>query len=166
MTRVFTVAALAALTLAACSKKPDDAAAPAPEAAAPAPAPAASATVMKPTPGKWRMSSAMEGMPAGMPALPATEVCYKAEDLADDAWATGGKKPANCSEMTNRVEGGAVVVHAVCSEQGITTTMDIRAAGDFSRRYTVDTTMKMSPAAPGAMNPMKITVTAERVGDC
>lgn len=166
MTRTIAVAALAALTLAACSKKADDAA-PASGADAPAASAPVSAATPKPTPGKWRLTSTMEGMPAGMPSLPPTEICLKAEDLTDDgAWATGGKKPANCSQMTQAVTGGAVTVHAVCSEQGITTTMDIRASGDFTRRYTTETTMSMSPAAPGAPNPMKITVVSERVGDC
>lgn len=165
MTRVIAVAALAALALAACSKKADEPAAAAPAASAPAPAAAVGAP--KPTPGKWRMSTKMDGMPAGMPAMPATEVCLKAEDLADDgAWATGGKKPANCSEMTNTVVGGVVTVHAVCTEQGVTTTMDIRASGDFAKRYTTETTMKFSPAPPGAQDTMKVTVVAERVGDC
>lgn len=151
------------LSLAACSKKADETApASAPEAAAPAATPA-SGSAMKPTPGKWRLTSKVDGMPAGMPALPATEICLTAEDLADDSWATGGKKPANCSELTQRVEGGAVLVHAVCSEQGITTTMDIRAQGDFTRRYTTETTMSISPGGSG---PMRMSVLAERVGDC
>ncbi len=156
-------AAALALALGACSKKADDAA-PAAEAPATAPAASAGASAMKPTPGKWKMTTAMDGLPAG--AMPAIEVCLTADDLKDDAWATGPRRQDNCSKMETRVVGGVVTTHAVCASEGITTTMDVRATGDFSKRYTVETVMKMEPAAPGAPNPMKMSVVAERVGDC
>lgn len=156
-----------ALTLGGCSK-PADKAAPAADAAGAAPAPASASAsagaAMKPTPGKWKMSTAMEGLPAG--AMPAIEVCLTADDLKGDAWATGARRQDNCSQMETKVVGGAVTTHAVCASEGITTTMDITASGDFSKRYTVETVMKMEPAAPGAPNPMKMSVVAERVGDC
>lgn len=152
------------LALGACSKKAEDKA-PAAEAPAAAPATSTSAgAAMKPTPGKWKMITTMEGLPAG--AMPAIEVCLKAEDLDGDAWATGGKRPDNCSKMESKVVGGRVTTHAVCASEGITTTMDVSASGDFSRRYTVETVMKMEPSAPGAPNPMKMRVVAERLGDC
>lgn len=149
------------LALGACSKTAEDSA-PAAEASASA---SAGASAMKPTPGRWKMTTTMEGLPAG--AMPAIEVCLTADDLKDDAWATGaGKRPDNCSKMETKVAGGRVTTHAVCASQGITTTMDMTASGDFSRRYTVETVMKMDPAAPGAPNPMKMSVIAERLGDC
>lgn len=158
-------AAVLALALGACSKKAEDKA---PAAEAPATAPTASApagaAAMKPSPGKWKMSTKMEGVPAG--AMPAIEVCLTADDLKDGAWATGAKRPDNCSEMKTKASGGRVTTHAVCASEGITTTMDITASGDFSKRYTVETEMRMSPAAPGAPNPMKMRVVAERIGDC
>lgn len=150
------------LALGACSKTAEDST---PAAETPATAPAASAgAAMKPTPGKWKMTTTMDGMPAG--AMPAVEVCLTAEDVKDDAWATGARRPDNCSQMETKVVGGRVTTHAVCASEGITTTMDMTASGDFSRRYTVETVMKMEPAAPGAPNPMRMTVVAERVGDC
>ncbi|MDP2259423.1 MAG: DUF3617 family protein [Caulobacter sp.] len=151
------------LALGACSKKTEDAA---PTAETPAAAPAVSAgVVMKPTPGRWKMTTTMAGLPAG--AMPAIEVCLTADDLKDDTWATGARKrPDNCSQMETKVSGGRVTTHAVCASEGITTTMDMTASGDFSRRYTVETEMRMSPAAPGAPNPMKMSVVAERLGDC
>ncbi len=152
------------LALGACSKKTEDKA-PAAEASASASASAsAGSAAMKPTPGKWKMSTTMDGVPAG--AMPAVEVCLTADDLKDDAWATGARRPDNCSEMKTKVSGGRVTTHAVCASEGVTTTMDMTASGDFSRRYTVETEMRMSPAAPGAPNPMKMRVVAERVGDC
>lgn len=151
------------LALGACSKKAEDKA-PAAEAPATAPAASAGSAAMKPTPGKWKMSTTMDGVPAG--AMPAVEVCLTADDLKDDAWATGARRPDNCSQMDTKVSGGRVTTHAVCASEGVTTTMDMTASGDFSRRYTVETEMRMSPAAPGAPNPMKMRVVAERVGDC
>jgi len=153
------------LALGACSKKTEDSA---PTAETPATAPTASASAgaaMKPTPGRWKMTTTMDGLPAG--AMPAIEVCLTADDLKDDAWATGaGKRPDNCSKMETKVAGGRVTTHAVCASEGVTTTMDMTASGDFGKRYTVETVMKMDPAAPGAPNPMKMSVVAERLGDC
>jgi hypothetical protein len=129
-TLLATGCAALALTLGACSKPADKAE---PAAGTPAATSASAGEAMKPTPGQWKMTTDMEGMPAG--AMPAVEVCLTADDLKGDA-------------------------------NGITTTMDIKATGDFSKRYTVETVMKMEPAAPGAPNPMKMSVVAERVGDC
>lgn len=156
-------AAVLALALGACSKKTEDTA-PAAEASASASASASAGAAMKPTPGKWKMTTTMDGMPAG--AMPAVEACLTADDLKDDAWATGARRQDNCSQMETKVSGGRVTTHAVCASEGITTTMDMTASGDFSKRYTVETEMRMSPAAPGAPNPMKMRVVAERVGDC
>lgn len=155
-------AAALALTLGACSQQVEDKA---PAAEAPASATATAAAAMKPAPGRWKMTTTMDGLPAG--AMPAIEICLTADDLKDDAWATGaGKRPDNCSKMETKVAGGRVTTHAVCASEGVTTTMDMTASGDFSRRYTVETEMRMSPAAPGAPNPMKMSVIAERLGDC
>ncbi len=153
-----------ALTLGACSKKAEDKAAPAADAPAAGAASTSAGAAMKPTPGKWKMTTAMAGLPAG--AMPAIEVCLTADDLKGDDWATGQRRPDNCSKMESKVVGGVVTTHAVCASEGITTTMDVTASGDFSKRYTVETVMKMEPAAPGAPNPMKMSVVAERVGDC
>ncbi|MDO9471456.1 MAG: DUF3617 family protein [Caulobacter sp.] len=151
-----------ALTLGACSKQAEDKA---PAAEAPASATATAGAAMKPTPGRWKMTTTMDGLPAG--AMPAIEVCLTADDLKDDAWATGaGKRPDNCSKMETKVAGGRVTTHAVCASEGVTTTMDMTASGAFGKRYTVETVMKMDPAAPGAPNPMKMSVVAERLGDC
>jgi len=164
MTRAILLAtscAALALTLGACSKPADKAE---PAAVTPAATSASAGEAMKPTPGQWKMTTDMEGMPAG--AMPAIEVCLTADDLKGDAWATGARRQDNCSKMETKVVGGVVTTHAVCASNGITTTMDIKATGDFSKRYTVETVMKMEPAAPGAPNPMKMSVVAERVGDC
>lgn len=153
-----------ALTLGACSQKAEDKAAEAP-ATAGTPAGAAPAA-MKPSPGKWKMTAKMDGLPAGMDGLPPVEICLTKADIDRDAWATGPDAADNCSKVETRVAGGALVTHAVCSSNGITTTMDVTARGDMTKRYTVETIMKTEPAAPGAPNPMKMSVVAERLGDC
>lgn len=165
-TLLATGCAALALGMGACSKPAGDEAPGAGAAATPASvsASASAGEAMKPTPGQWKMTTDMEGMPAG--AMPAIEVCLTADDLKGDAWATGARRQDNCSKMESKVVGGVVTTHAVCASNGITTTMDIKATGDFSKRYTVETVMKMEPAAPGAPNPMKMSVVAERVGDC
>lgn len=162
------LAALAALALAACSKAADETAPSAESAAAPAAATApAAAAAMKPTPGKWRMTTQMVDLPAGMPALPPVDICITPEMISDDRWAAGPDgKPENCSEFRVAAVGGAVKTHAVCSAAGITSTIDSTISGDFTRRYVSETTLSHSPASPGAPNPMRMKATMERLGDC
>jgi len=154
------------LTLAACSKKTEETAAGGSGAAAPA-ASASSAAMPKPTPGKWRMTTLAADMPAGMPALPPVDICITPEMIADDRWTAGpGGKPESCSEYSVTAVGGAVKTHAVCSGGGVTSTIDSTLTGDFRQRYTADTTVSNAPATPGVPNPIRMTATMERVGDC
>lgn len=159
--------ALAALALAGCSRKADEGG----EAAAPAAGSATSATaaaaIPRPTPGKWRMTTEMADLPAGMPSLPAVEICITPEMVADNSWAAGPNgKPETCSTFDVSASGGVVKTHAVCSAAGVTSTIDSTMQGDFTRRYVSEAVVSHSPAAPGAPNPMRMKATMERVGDC
>lgn len=162
---------LCALALAGCSKKDD-----AEKATATAEAPAAEraggvgagggapAGMPKPRTGKWRLTTAMPDMPVRMPAQ---EVCFTEQMVNDTEWSKGQMpKDMDCSEMSTRFVGGAIVSHSVCKVNGVTMTSDVRTSGDFQNRYTVETSSSMNPAPPGMKNPTKMTITAERLGDC
>jgi hypothetical protein len=42
----------------------------------------------------------------------------------------------------------------------------IRVTGDFNSRYVTEVTTKMDPAPTPQMAQTKVTMTAERIGDC
>ena len=72
--------------------------------------------------------------------MPAVEACLTADDLKDDAWATGARRQDNCSQMETKVSGGRVTTHAVCASEGITTTMDMTTITCTPRPATTRTT--------------------------
>ena len=160
--RTTSLAACAALALAACGQ--------AGEAAkdAPAEAPAAAtkgadaALPTGPTPGLWRVSVRSSGMPAGA-AMPTLEIC-----LGDDAkFDSTSASDSQCEQQTFRREAGVLVGHAVCtSAEGVRTTIDTRVTGDVTRRYTMEVKTTTSPAPSPETAEMTMTSTAERLGDC
>ncbi|HEX5007199.1 MAG TPA: DUF3617 family protein [Hyphomonadaceae bacterium] len=172
--RLAIAAAAAALGLAACGQSEPAAdsastAAPAADGAAPAPAapaPAAMpATVEGPAAGKWRMTITAMGQ-----TMPPTETCYAKQVSLEEAEKMQQSAGITCSEQSYRKEGDAWIGHSVCSMPGAGTpmkvTQDSRVAGDFSSKYTIDITSKMDPPPMPSMAEQKITITAERIGDC
>ncbi len=75
-----------------------------------------------------------------------------------------------CSEQSYNREGDAWVGHSVCTMDAGRTRMtvisDTRVSGDFSSKYTMDMTNRMDPPPMPGMEEQKMTMTAERVGDC
>lgn len=158
-------AGAAALTLAACGsggeavegKKADE-----------AKAPASSGLPSGPTPGLWRITTQMAGMPAGV-AMPAIETCVTRQDFADMQRSPGQEAPegVECSEQTFRRDGDAMVGHSVCEMPGGgRAETDMRVTGDFSRRYTMEVRTRMTPAPAPSVAETTMTMTAERIGDC
>lgn len=173
MQRLTTGLVLAALTLttAACSKRDEAAKTAADPAATTAPAaadgatPATAATlgIPKPRLGKWRMTAEMPGTPV---TAPPTEVCYTAEMVENADWASQKPPSMDCSDMRTAYAGGVITSHGVCTTSGRTMTFDVRTTGDFSKRYTVESSTLVEPATPGMQNPMRMKITAEWVGAC
>lgn len=159
---------VAALGLAACGPSEpaadgagDNAAAPAP-AAAPA---GASAPVDGPAAGKWRVTVTAMGQ-----TLPPTEQCITQQISLAEAEKMQQQAGVTCSEQNYRREGDAWVGHSVCTmDTGgapMKVTTDMRVTGDFASRYTMDMTSKMDPAPMPGMAEQKMTMEAERIGDC
>jgi len=161
------IAALCGLALAGCGKSGDAAKtgdAPAATASGGGSVAGAPAGMPKPRVGKWKLTTSMAGMPQG---IPAQEICITAEMVNDTEWSKSQlPKDMDCPVMTQRVEGGAIIAHSVCKVNGHTLTGDTRTFGDFRDSYTVETTSSVDPAPPGMPNPTKMTIKAERVGDC
>ncbi|MES2032641.1 MAG: DUF3617 family protein [Pseudomonadota bacterium] len=165
---------LAALTLttAACSKK-DETAKPATGEPAAAAAPAAAGTptataasvlgIPKPKLGKWRMTSEMPDVPIKMPP---TEICYTAEMVANGDWASQKPPSMDCSGMRTTFVGGVIHSQGTCIGNGRKMTFDVRTTGDFSHRYTVESSTLVEPATPGLKNPMRMKIAAEWIGPC
>jgi hypothetical protein len=164
-------AAAATLGLAACGPSepaPDTASTATPAADSAAPAPAASATppaIEGPAAGKWRMTVTAMGQ-----AMPPTEVCYAKQVSLEEAEKMQQASGITCSEQSYRKDGDAWTGHSVCTMQGagapIEVTQDSRVSGDFSSKYTIDLTSKMDPPPMPSMAEQKMSITAERLGDC
>lgn len=154
---------LAALSLAGCGQGGD---APAGgEGAAPT-AGAASNLPSGPTPGLWRVTTRMSGMPDGM-SPPAVETCIRQETFEPPAGADGDTPGMRCEQQSFRREGDAMVGHSVCtSDAGVRTVVDTRVSGDFSRAYTMQVKSTTTPAPTPSMAETTMTMTAERIGDC
>lgn len=149
------------LSLAACGQGGEKA--PAESKAAGAVADAGSPT--GPTPGLWRVTTRMTGMPDGMEA-PTVETCIREAKFEPPTGATP-QSGMTCDQQTFRREGDAMVGHMVCtSPEGVRTVTDTRVTGDYSRNYTMEVTSTMTPAPTPSMAEVSMIMTAERLGDC
>jgi len=171
MKRSFALAAITALGLAACGPSEpaaNDAASTdrADEPAAPAaPAVAAAPAIEGPAAGKWRVTMTSMGQ-----TLPATETCYAEQVSIAEAQKMQQQAGVSCSEQTYRRDGDAWIGHSVCTMDNagspMTMTSDTRVTGDFASKYSMDITSKIDPPPMPNMAEQKITMTAERIGDC
>lgn len=159
----------------ACQKPAKDGAKSAGEASASAsagaPAGAVGLSSEGPRPGKWRVTTAMEGMPEGV-AMPAVETCITATTFEEMQRQQSGAQPGveggmTCSEQSFRRDGNAMVGHSVCThEGGMRTVTDTRVTGDLSSRYVMEVRTQTTPPPPPGMGDNRMTMTAERLGDC
>ncbi|WP_449254160.1 DUF3617 domain-containing protein [Brevundimonas naejangsanensis] len=124
----------------------------------------APATLDAPKPGLWRVSTAMEGMPGGA-SVPAQDVCIK--DAKLEAPASAQQPGADCTIQPFARQGDAMVAASSCTLPGnMKADSTIRVTGDFNSRYVTEVTTKMDPAPTPQMAQTKVTMTAERLGDC
>ncbi len=157
------VAVACLLGLSACGNN-NKAETPAGEGAETASTAAAPGTLDAPKPGLWRVSTAMEGMPGGA-AVPAQEVCIKEAKL--EAPANAQQPGADCTSQPFARQGDAMVATSSCTLPGnMKADSTIRVTGDFNSRYVTEVTTKMDPAPTPQMAQTKVTMTAERIGDC
>jgi hypothetical protein len=168
--RLAITVATAALAVAACgpSAPASDTAstAPAADSAAPAPAAAAAPAVIEgPAAGKWRMTMTAMGQ-----TMPPTETCVAKQVSLAEAEKMRQQSGVTCSEQSYRKEGDGWVGHSVCTMTGagtpMTVTSDTRVTGDLSSKYTIEMTNRMDPAPMPSMAEQKMTIAAERLGDC
>ena len=169
--RLAIAAAAAALGLAACgpSEPASDTAttAPATDSAAPTPAaPSAAAPAIEgPAAGKWRMTMTAMGQ-----TMPPTETCIAKQVSLEEAEKMQQQAGVTCSEQSYRKEGDAWIGHSVCTMTSAGTPMkvtsDSRVTGDLSSKYTIEMTNRMDPAPMPSMAEQKMTIAAERLGDC
>jgi hypothetical protein len=175
MRMLVTAAAVAALGLAACNESTPategaaasgDSSTAAPAAAAPAPAAApAAAAIEGPAAGKWSMTVSMMGR-----TMPPNEVCYTKVTSLAEAEKMQQQAGMTCSEQNYHREGDAFVGHSVCTSEiagkTTTSTTDTRVTGDFNTKYVMDLVTRLDPAPAPGMGEQKMSITAERIGDC
>jgi len=157
------VSGLTALLLAACGQGGDGASV---EKTGPAAEPVTSADLPDgPTPGLWRVTTRMSGLPAGMEA-PAIETCIREAKFEPPA-GSAPRSGMSCDQQSFRREGDAMVGHMVCtSPGGGRTVTDTRVTGDYSRNYTMEVKSTMTPAPTPSMAEVTMVMNAERLGDC
>ena len=155
------VACAGVLALGACNQSGGDAAANKGGSAA---APAAAAAMDGPKPGLWRITTSTDAMPAG-PAPTTVETCVT--NASFEAPATTASAPGvDCTTQAFSRQGDAMVGSTTCTMQGgMKTEVNTRVTGDFSSRYTMVATSKVT-GAPMAMPDTVVTINAERLGDC
>lgn len=160
MRTLMMAAGLAALTLTACSQAEEK---PATATAAAGPAD----SLEGPRPGLWRVSTTMAGMPGGASA-PAVETCVTSTsfEMPNQGGSTSAQG-ATCTAGAFRREGDAMVGSSTCTlPGGMKTESTSRVTGDFSSNYTMEITTTMDPAPSPQMAETRMTMTAERLGDC
>ncbi|WP_297804042.1 DUF3617 family protein [uncultured Brevundimonas sp.] len=150
----------AALSVAACNPKAEDGKA----ADGAAPAAGAAAELEGPKPGLWRVTTAMEGVPGGA-SVPPQEVCItEAKFEAPSSVQAAG---ADCTTTPLTKQGDARVSTATCNlPNNMKSESTVKVSGDFASRYTTEVVTKINPAPAPGMGETKITMTAERIGDC
>jgi len=157
------VSGLAALSLAACGQ--GDGGAPEGKAKSPGGETAATGLPAGPTPGLWRVTTRIGGMPAGMEP-PAVETCIR-EAKFEMPQGAPDSSGMTCEQQSFRREGDAMVGHMACtSADGVRTVTDTRVSGDFTRNYTMELKSTVTPPPSPEMSEITMVMTAERLGDC
>ena len=153
---------LAVLTLAACGQGDDGGP---PDKSPRAAAISAADLPAGPSPGLWRVTTRIGGMPAGMEP-PAVETCIREAKFEIPRGAPESSGMA-CEQQSFRREGDAMVGHMACtSADGVRTVTDTRVSGDFTRNYTMELKSTVTPPPSPDMAEVTMVMTAERLGDC
>lgn len=154
------LASMAVLGLAACGQSGDNAGNKGGSTAAPG----AAAVLDGPKPGLWRITTSVDAMPAAA-APTTTEVCVT-QATFEAPGGTTSTPGVDCTTGAFTRNGDAMVNTTTCNMQGgMKTEVSTRVTGDFSSRYTMVATSKVT-GAPMAMPDTVVTVNAERIGDC
>jgi len=117
-----------------------------------------------PRPGLWRVTTAMAGAPGGA-TIPPQEICVTEAKLEPPA---NTQQPgADCTTQAFARQGDAMVAATSCTLPGsMKADSTIRVTGDFNSRYVTEVTTKLTPAPTPQMAETRMTMTAERIGDC
>ncbi len=166
--KVYLLAAVAALALAACggSDTPaatDPAATPETAAAETPAAPAAvPASLMGPAVGQWEITSKMGDM-----ALPPSKMCVDKQLTIEDAQNMQQQSGTTCEGYNFQPDGGRVNGTYTCTDaSGTKTAVQMTMEGDVNTAYSTTMIMTRDPAQPGVPNPFTISMSAKRLGDC
>ncbi len=157
------VAAVCLLGLSACGNNNSKTETPAGEGAKAGPG-SVGAAMDAPRPGLWRVTTIMAGQPGGA-TTPPQEVCVTEAKLEPPA---NTQQPgADCTTQAFARQGDAMVAATSCALPGdMKMDSTIRVTGDFNSRYVTEVTTKLTPALTPQMAETKVTMTAERIGDC
>lgn len=124
----------------------------------------AQAALEAPRPGLWRVTTSMEGLPGNL-AIPPQEICVTEAKL--EAPTGPAEAGADCTTQPFARQGDAMVTTSTCTLPGnVKADTAIRISGDFNSRYTTVVTTRLDPPPMPQMAETKMTLNAERLGDC
>jgi hypothetical protein len=145
----------------ACNSREDGAAEP---AASNTQAALVNSPIKGPKPGKWQVTTSIE-TPMGSTTLPPSEICITKEELEYPQGVTdveGGE----CSVSPLSRQGDAIVGTSVCQVGGTRASSELRMTGDFNQRYTTEVVTRMDPPPTPQMTQTRMSLVAQRLGDC
>jgi hypothetical protein len=166
--KVYLLAAVAALALAACggSNTPaatDPAATPETASTETPAAPAAIPTaLMGPAAGQWEITSKIGDM-----AVPASKICVDKQLTMEEAQSIQQQTGTSCTDYNFQQAGGAINGTYTCTDAtGAKTAVQMTLEGDVNTAYSTNMVMTRDAVQPGVPNPFTITMSAKRLGDC
>jgi hypothetical protein len=109
--------------------------------------------------GEWQWREQVDGKGGEIPG----HKCHPERTLWDAMQV--GAAGAKACERTIEKKGAGFVAHYLCKTRQTTTTIEATISGDFKTSYRLESVQKFDPPV-GSVHEQKITVQAERRGDC
>jgi hypothetical protein len=114
--------------------------------------------------GLWEQTVQSDRSPTPL----VTQWCFdEATDKRSPVLPKGPRRAGSCQKFAIQKNGDSYTVDSACSFNGATMTSHAVISGDFSSKYTINSTVDVSNASDPARNgEHKTTITAVYKGDC
>jgi hypothetical protein len=115
-------------------------------------------------PGLWEIQTLIEGQAEGTTMKQCIDAASDAK-LAQMEKEMGAKKGRNCTKNELRKEGKSFVHESDCTMDGVRIISKTVYSGDFSSKYSAETTTRFGDAIKG-MEEQNAVMTARWIGSC
>ncbi|MEZ6028769.1 MAG: DUF3617 family protein [Hyphomonadaceae bacterium] len=136
--------------------------------AAPPPAPAPPPPPKGPAPGRWQITTTLQGLPgASSMTSPPHIDCLRDQISLAEAHMRQAQAGVDCSGYSFRQEGTSVIGSYTCTAaDGSRASVEATTSGDMMRAYTTTVVSTTEEPKPGMPETVTVMVVAERLGDC